>query len=156
MTPPTAQAAVQGLMTRFNLHQDAAADPVFDFKCVGVTVQEYTQQCAQAQPARHIMDWMQSTGNRLNYIVAGQPNQNAVWEELTRPEASDPATENAELIFLDPNRTVVDWRASLTNLKRLGLDQRYTMAMMETTLLRIIAKVIPEQTPFCRTKMQTK
>jgi len=140
------QAAVQGLMARFNLHQDAAVDPVFDFECVGVTVQEYTQLCAQAQPARNLMDWMQSRGNRLYYIVAGQPNQNAVWEELTRPEASDPATENAELIFLDSLCTVVHWRASLTNLKRLGLDQRYTMAMMKTTLLRIIVKVMPEQT----------
>jgi len=149
--PPT-QQAVQALLGRFNLNEEVAADPVFDFECVGVTVQDYTQQCANAQPARNLMTWMQSRGNRLYYVIAGNPDNNAVWAELTRPEASDPAVENAELIFLDPNCTVVDWQASLDNLKRLGLDRRYTMPMMKTTLLRIIAKVMPEQTPLLQDK----
>uniref|UniRef100_UPI00334156A9 hypothetical protein n=1 Tax=Polynucleobacter sp. TaxID=2029855 RepID=UPI00334156A9 len=143
---------LQALVARLNLNEGVDADPVFDFECNGMTVREWGDACANhvnaagAAAPRNLMDWMQSRGSRLYYVSAGEPNGNNVqWTELTRPESSDAAYENAELIFLDPHCTIVDWRSSLANLKRLARDRRYTFLMMRTALLRIISRLMPEQ-----------
>jgi hypothetical protein len=143
---------LQALVARLNLNEEVDADPVFDFECNGMTVQDWAVACANHQNAagiaapRNLMDWMQSRGGRLYYASAGEPDQNNVqWSELTRPESSSAAQENCEIIFLDPGCQVVDWRSSLANLKRLGFDRRYTFPMMKTALLKIISRLYPEQ-----------
>jgi hypothetical protein len=145
------QNPLQALVARLNLNQELDADPVFDFECNGLTVEDWATQCRTHQingvPApRNLMEWMQARGGRLYYVSAGEPGQNNVqWTELTRPESSDSAQEHSEIIFLDTNCTVADWRSSLANLKRLGLDRKYTFEMMRTALLRILSRLMPEQ-----------
>jgi hypothetical protein len=64
---------------------------------------------------------------------------------MTRPEASDPVQEHSEIIFLDKANSVIDWRSSLDNLKRLSTERTYTTDMMKACLLKIVSKYVPDQ-----------
>ena len=123
--------------------------PVFTFNCTGVTLAQVEAECIANN--HNFMTFTQSRGNKLYY----NRTYDAVdqrWVEMSRPEAADSTQEQSELIFLDSRNTVVDWRSSLNNLKRLSNDRRYTTQMMHTALLKIINKYLPEQTLLLKQK----
>jgi hypothetical protein len=92
---------------------------VFDFNCQGVTMDSVVKHCADTRPALDFTLYVKNIGNKLFYNTtynAAAPTR----AEMTRPETSDPLQEHSELIFLDKANSVIDWRSSLTNLKRLS------------------------------------
>jgi hypothetical protein len=87
---------------------------------------------------------LKNIGNKLFYNTIYDTNQ-LTWAEMTRRESSDPVQEHSELIFLDRANSVIDWRSSLNNLKRLSDERTYTGDMIKACLLKIVSKYVPQQ-----------
>jgi hypothetical protein len=117
---------------------------VFDFNCQGVTMDSVVKHCADATPLLDFTLYVKNIGKKLFYNTTYDTNQ-PTWAEMTLPEASDPVQGHSELIFLDRANSVIDWRSSLDNLKRLSDERTYTRDMMKACLLKIVSKYVPEQ-----------
>jgi hypothetical protein len=142
--PPNGQDGPFELMLQaLQIEQDAPPVPLFDFEHSGITLQEIERRCRTQN--LDLMTVTQTRAHRVYFNEQNEANQPPRWVEVSKPEDSDPTAELNELIFLDNKNTVVDWASSLANLKRLGLERRYTEAMMRVALLRIISKYLPEQ-----------
>jgi len=137
------------LLKDLKIDVEPAAEPEFNFEFVGVTLAEVEAHCIANQ-----LDFMRFTQNRGHklYYNRGYDEESPVWIEMSRPEASDAQQEFSELIYLDQRTLVVDWKTSLSNLKRLSIDRRYTEQMMHGCLLRIVNKFMPEQTMLLKQK----
>jgi hypothetical protein len=77
---------------------------------------------------------------------------NGEFVEVSRPEAADPVTEFSVLQFINGDKTLPDWSASLANLKELGKDRVYTMGMMKACLLRLVNRFISNQSKLLQEK----
>jgi hypothetical protein len=84
-----------------------------------------------------------TAGQRVyfNQAMADPP----VYVEISRPEASDLQSEIAVCHFQDGAKTVIDWAASLPNLRTLAQDRKYTQAMVTTCLHRLVSRYAPDQ-----------
>ena len=139
----------ENLLRTLNITDEAAPAAEFDFEHNGLTLREVEDRCAEDH-----LDFMAVTQQRgpKTYFNQACNNQPAQWVEISRPEASDSTQELSELIFLDTQKGTVDWIRSLANLKRLGLDRRYTADMMKTALLKIVNRFLPGQIQLLKDK----
>lgn len=129
--------------------ENPTAQPNFAFQCPGVTLKSVEQHCLEN--GLDLDEMTMHKGNKIYYNRTFDEDT-PEWVELSRPEASDPAHELNELIFLDSKHSVVDWKSSLDNLKRLSSDRQYTDDMMYTCLFRLINRFLPEQTQLLKGK----
>jgi len=137
------------LLQRLRIEPDEDEAPAFDFELTAVSLAQVRAHCDRTNI--DFMAFTQNRGNKVYYNRTYNPN-NPHWEETSRPEASDPVQELSELIFIDSANSIVDWSLSLAKLKRLGQERYYTAEMMQTALLRLVNRFMPEQTQLLEDK----
>ena len=114
----------------------------FDFELgQHMTVAQALQQITDARA--NISNNLVSAAGRVMYNRTLDRND-PIWVELSRPEAADHGLEIQSCHFLNQERTVIDWKLSLPELKRLAQERLYTPAMMQTSLLLLVDKFCKE------------
>jgi len=113
-----------------------AAPEEFDFELGEVlTLEHATTQCAEGHV--NLPDMVNQTGNRL-YFNVNLNRDDPDWQEISKPENAHPAVENAACRYLDNGKTVIDWKNSLPELKKLAKERKYTPEMVMVCLKRLI------------------
>ena len=142
-TVPGQLPPFEQLLKNLKVDTGQVVEPEFNFEFIGITPEEVERHCATAN--LNFMTFTDNRGIKL-YYNANYDIQNPRWIETSRPDPSDVQQELSQLIYLDRKNQIMDWRTTLDNLKRLSLDYRYTEQMMHACLLKIINKLLPEQT----------
>jgi len=139
---------LHGLMQRLRVGQpERPAD--FDFELPEViTIAAAAEMCLNREEAGvrrpvQLPAMLVTAASRIYFNTAmGNP---PVYEEISRPEASDLRSEVAVCHFLDGTKTVVDWGISLPNLKTLAQNRKYTERMTRACLHRLVSRYAPNQ-----------
>ena len=123
-------------------------DTPFDFELgEPLTIDQAAELCenrvVDGVPARiGLATMLLTNGNRLFFNRnMGEPHD---YVEISRPENSDYYSEKLACTFLNSDKSVIDWTASLPQLKKLGKQRLYTSNMMREALLRLLRKHQPE------------
>ena len=125
------------LMGMLRVNQEAPPEE-FDFELGNIlTIQEAGNRCSRA--GAHMPDMVNTVANRV-YFNVNLDRHNPDWIEISRPEALDPGAELQVCQFLNKERTIIDWRLTLTELKRLAQNRLYTPAMMRVSLGLMVDK----------------
>ena len=133
---------LHGLMNRLRVGDEPPPEE-FDFELQNhLTLEQAIQRCSDANADPTRMFITVATRAMFNRNL---DRHNAVWVELSRPENSDHVQEQLNCQFLNEERTVIDWRNTLPELKRIARERLYTNAMMVTSLKLLVDK-------FCRTQ----
>ena len=74
------------------------------------------------------------------YFLARDFNEgpDQVWDPIAAPNSADVQEEMSNLVFYDPNKTIVDWPSTIANLNRMISSKPYTNEMMHLCLIRMI------------------
>jgi hypothetical protein len=138
------------VLRSLNIVESTPAEPDFVFEFKGKTIEEIEDTCKDKKVS--FIDMTQNRGYRVYYNTKFDPEDTSEWEETSRPEAADIAQEASETVFIDERNTVVDWKRTLNNLKRLATDRKYTEKMMKDCLNRLVNRHMKEQTSLLEDK----
>jgi hypothetical protein len=133
---------LHGLMNRLRVGDEPPPEE-FDFELQNhLTLEQAMQRCnqARADPQRMFITVAQRAMFNINL-----DRNNAAWVEVSRPENREHTQELQACHFLDKERTVIDWRNSLPELKRIARERLYTNDMMVAGLKLLVDK-------FCSTQ----
>jgi hypothetical protein len=103
-------------------------EPVFDFELSAKTLKQVENHCITN--GLRLADFTQTIGIKVFYDRTGgeDPERlNDEFMEVSHPEAADPVNEVSVLHFINGDKTLPDWSASLANLKELGKDRVYSI-----------------------------
>lgn len=115
---------------------DSPAETLFTFNFTHPTVREIKAECITRNAK--FSKCITSICNRAFYDPSYGVDQEPDYREMSRPENADYNTEIQSLIFLDSQRTIVDWTLSIPKLKTLGEDRIYDRDLMKSCLVRLV------------------
>jgi len=127
------------------LTKTAAAAPVeFDFELDNViTIDDAFQRCTEERVEPRDMLQMHS-GRQFFNVNLDRNNPN--WREVSRCENANVLVELGRVRYLDDTKSVVDWKATLPQLKKLGHERKYTLDMMKVCLEKLMSDFLSTQT----------
>ena len=131
---PALRERLDNLRRRHRIETEADPPPNFHFNTAALTYEDVTRHCAQNGINLRRVVFVQ--GDRFyvsrNYVVG----ENQVWDEIASPSTVDIQQESAQLAFLDPKKTIVDWPLTLENLNNMIAQKPYSEGMLRNCLLR--------------------
>jgi hypothetical protein len=124
------------LRRRHKIENEADPQPNFHFETAALTYEEVARHCAANGINLRRVVFVQ--GNRFYVSRNYDIGENQVWDEIASPSSVDIQQESAQLTFLDPKKTIVDWPLTLDNLNAMIRQKPYSEAMLRNCLLRFI------------------
>ena len=138
---------LHALMTKLRVGEETPPEN-FDFELGNhVTIAQAIQLCTAARA--NVPENIISPAGRVLYNRS-HDRRRPDWVELSRPESADHGLEIQSCHFLNQERTVIDWKLSLPELKRLAHNRLYTPAMMQTSLQLLVDKFCKEHKDLIR------
>ncbi len=138
------------LRRRHKIENEEDPQPNFHFETAALTYEEVARHCAANGINLRRVVFVQ--GDRFyvsrNYAIG----ENQVWDEIASPSSVDIQQESAQLAFLDPKKTIVDWPLTLDNLNAMIRQKPYSEAMLRNCLLRFVNHYESAQTEYLRDK----
>jgi xanthosine utilization system XapX-like protein len=133
---PQGEGTPLHLLTNYLQRGQEDVPEVFDFELGEVlTLEHATEQCAEHHV--NLPDMVNQTGNRL-YFNVNLDRDEPAWQEISKPENAHPLVEYACCRFLDNGKTVIDWKNTLPELKKLAKERKYTPEMVMVCLKKLV------------------
>ena len=73
-----------------------------------------------------------------NTILENKDEKDPKWKRAARDSDCEMTVEPSAILFLHPDKKIVDWAATLNNLKRIFSDRGYTRKQARQSLLRLL------------------
>ena len=141
--PQNEEGPLRDVIQRLEIGAPQLPEP-FDFELGNIfTIDDVTRRCVENDV--HIPDMVLTIGGRYYHNV-NLDVDNPDWQEISKPENANKMVELGVCRFLDNAKTVIDWKATLPELKKLGRDRKYTPAMMQDCLSKLVSDFLKAHT----------
>jgi hypothetical protein len=141
--PQNEEGPLYDVIQRLEIGAPQLPEP-FDFELANIfTIDDVTRRCVENDV--HIPDMVLTIGGRY-YFNVNLDVDNPDWQEISKPENANHMVELGVCRFLDNAKTVIDWKATLPELRKLGRDRKYTPAMMQNCLSKLVSDFLKAHT----------
>ena len=141
---PTGEGTPLGELKKRLRKTNATAPVEFDFELDEIiTIDEAIRRCVEARV--EMRDMLQQHCNR-QFLNVNLDRNNPDWREISKPENANSLVELGRVRYLDEAKLVVDWKATLPQLKSLGHERKYTPEMMRVCLEKLVSDFLNTQT----------
>ena len=112
--PQNEEGPLYDVIQRLEIGAPQLPEP-FDFELANIfTIDDVTRRCVENDV--HIPDMVLTIGGRY-YFNVNLDVDNPDWQEISKPENANHMVELGVCRFLDNAKTVIDWKATLPELR---------------------------------------
>jgi hypothetical protein len=141
---------IKDFKEKFRLQGSEDRPPSFSFLLADQSYEDVVKKCNEEKKNLKKVSFVQADRIYVSENLKEEPPQ--VWNPVATEASVDLHHESSQLVFFDSEKRLVNWEATLSNLREMMISRPYNEKMAKSCLIRFINHYLPGQTEFLKEK----